>query len=103
MASQEITLDKILNVNARDYVESRGRTLDQYEMIGIHTSEPEVEDFIKLVPHGAEVVTNYRHVIAGVGPASMYGSKTFVHHQYGIALIPRPNHNNRLEPPNSNH
>jgi hypothetical protein len=57
-------LEKILTTSARDYVESRGKRLADYELIGVHFElhMGNVSQFGELgvFPEDAEVVTDLR-------------------------------------------
>ncbi len=87
MTEDNFPLEKILNVNIRDYVESKGRTLEQYDLQGVHTSKARIKKFAELVPKDAEVVVNYQHQFFGAGSGSY--TVYFQHYQSGIALIPK--------------
>lgn len=108
--STKFPLEKILAVTPTEYCESKGRTLRDYELVGItHQGALEVysEDdnytrkfsamhgFIKKIPENAEVVVNFtqnygkiaQHVVAcGFGSQSMYVTRYCL---IGTALIRR--------------
>ncbi len=51
-------LEKILTANARDYCESVGKALSEYEMRGI--TNVYIDNFRRMVPREAKVVVDYR-------------------------------------------
>src|SRR3989344_3859633 len=53
-------LENLLTVSARDYCESVGKKLSDYEMRGVHREGfSELKNFAKMVPENAEVVVDY--------------------------------------------
>jgi hypothetical protein len=90
-------LEKILTVGAKEYCESVGKTLADYEMKGVHTragfSSGHLtwldEDFSAVVPLSAEVVVEYR-ITAAIGGANITYTQCYAN---GTALIPRDNSN----------
>ena len=77
-----IGLSKILSMRAKDYVGSGIDIKTAYKIVGIHCDLHDIKEFAKLVPDDAEVVVDYHHELSR-DPYSF-------HHQYGVALIPRP-------------
>lgn len=81
-----IALDKILTISARDYCDMHGKSLTDYEAVGVHVKQPYdlINRFVKAVPDEAEVIIGFNHSAAG-GSVScrpvLYAS--------GTALIPR--------------
>jgi len=57
----------------------------EYDLVGVHSDKPAIADFAELVPNEAEAVVNYHHHFFGAGS----GAPVFLHHQMGIALIPK--------------
>ncbi len=98
-------LEKILTVSARDYVESQGKNLGDYELRGVCLSickwaeESPFNEFTKLFQQDAEAVVNYQHSIAGavLTKNEQRSDGTFVgfdelkvyHQMSGTALIPK--------------
>ncbi len=101
----EFPLEKILSASARDYAESKGKSLKNYELKGIHyIGKPRYADtgegaiflrpdkeilaaFSGAVPENTEVVTDFRISLR----TSTYGvgvSDIEVGYAYGTALIP---------------
>jgi hypothetical protein len=91
-------LEKILTVSAREYCESMGKKLKDYDMEGIHTRNSFGEEdgltnlydaFAGKVPQSAEIVVGYT-VSAAIGG----GGTTYTQcYASGTALIPRTNKN----------
>ena len=86
-----ITLDKILTVSARDYVDSQNKGLANYDMVGVHSHRDNIEHFAKRAPEGTEVVVDY---IFRASSQSTNQPTIFSHS--GTALIPK------LKTPKSN-
>lgn len=63
-----MTIDKskVLTCSARDYAESRGINLGNYDLVGMHCSSNSVEDFCREVPDNAEIVTDYQKSCGGI-------------------------------------
>ena len=80
-----ITLEKILNIDIKDYVQSGGKTLTDYQLIGVHSHEPTVKEFAQIVPNNCEVVVNYQHRFFITGEYKT----TARHHQSGVGLVPK--------------
>ena len=82
---QPFPLEKILTVNARDYCESVGKKLSDYEMRGVHTkSFKELESFAMNVPPNTEVVVDYMSITTN------YSTEYYQLNASGTALIPKP-------------
>ena len=99
-------LEKILSVDIKDYVQSQGKGLQNYEMRGVHlihytddndlekdNSDP-IELFAKSIPIESEVVVNYQIQFNGAGSGAageqcMTGDVYFIFNQTGVALIPK--------------
>ena len=80
-------LEKILNVDIRDYAESRGAQLSDYEMHGVFACKGDIKTFAEEVPEEAEAVVNYRFIPCG--SASANGITMLDYRQVGTALIPK--------------
>ncbi|MDO8509284.1 MAG: hypothetical protein Q7S27_06415 [Nanoarchaeota archaeon] len=99
MDRKTFTLDKILTCTARDYVESEGKRLEDYEMRGVHfeggfnLTESKLnlyEHFANEVPLGTEAVVNYSCNV--VCTTSVF-TKIYSAVAQGTALIPRKKNN----------
>jgi len=78
MSSEDIFLmDRVLACSARDYVESVGKRLVDYKMVGVSKVSTNLGDFVRNIPRNAEVVTHYTR------------SGTDVGFYVGVALIPK--------------
>ena len=88
-----ITLDKILTVSARDYVDSENKGLANYDMVGVHSHLDDIEHFAKRAPEGTEVIVDYR-LVAVSHP--LQHSPNILGQHSGTALIPK------LKTPKSN-
>jgi len=69
--------EKILTISAKEYCDSIGKQLSDYDLVGIHTKNIELG-----VPEGAEVVVCYR---LGYAATNRYTYSWY----YGTALIPK--------------
>ena len=85
MSETNFPLDKILDIDIRDYVESKGKSLGEYDIKGVHTNEKEIEKFAELVPEGTEVVVHYKHDFRVAGAGNRFFED--FHYQSGLALI----------------
>ncbi len=73
-------LEKILTMNARDYCDSKDKTLRDYEIVGVHGNiNGDVKDFVNKIPKDTEIVVDYRSI----------QEHTFKIRLYGTALIPK--------------
>lgn len=89
-----VELSKILTVSARDYVDSQGKVMSNYEMVGVGISEyagnsgkfsvSPKEALANVVPEGTEVVVDYR----SLGFHNKYQDEDYCEAN-GTALIPR--------------
>jgi hypothetical protein len=61
LKKKKIGLEKVLNCSASEYVESVGKNLGDYELVGVHHAEYEsdAKHFVKYIPKNAEVVVNF--------------------------------------------
>ena len=78
---EEFPLEKILTCSARDYVESVGKSLRDYEMVGVQGDlllGGTRDNFLNRIPNDAEVVTDYRLAVDDI--TILYS---------GTALIPK--------------
>jgi|SRR3989344_355428 len=92
------TLEKILTISAREYCESVGKPLSDYEFFGVHLDKVNywanpTEYFAELVPSEAEVVVNYS-VQRSFGSSyedakSGQNAKWIQFTAHGTALIPK--------------
>ena len=82
-----IPLEKILNVDIRDYIESRGTELKDYELCGVFSQKGDIGTFAEGVPEEVEVVVNYQFIPCG--SASAHGVTMLDYRQVGTALIPK--------------
>jgi len=82
-----IPLEKILNVDVRDYIESKGTQLSDYEMQGVFSQKGDIGTFAEGVPDETEVVVNYQFIPCGA--ASAQGITMLDYRQVGTALIPK--------------
>ena len=90
MPSTKFPLEKILNMDIRDYAASYTSGLGQYKLKGIHTNKSKIDDFADLVPDGTKVVVNYKIQFFGAGCGASHTPKIeFRYFQSGIALIPK--------------
>ena len=89
--SKPFTLEKVLTCSIEIYCKSVGKQISDYVLKGIHLQAPEFEwvmseEFLKKVPEGAEVVTDYKHdIFFGSNGRSCYKEEI----ASGIALIPK--------------
>lgn len=81
-------LEKILTVSARDYCESMGKRLSNYELRGVHVQGDLLfKRFRNAVPTNAEVVVDYKmETSIAITDDLKYMSR----YAFGTALIPRP-------------
>ena len=78
--TQPFPLEKILTVSARDYCESVGKRLSDYEMRGVYGEQNYgIKDFANKVPTDTEIVVDHR-------PIKEHPYRIVL---YGIALIPK--------------
>tara|TARA_Y100000310_G_scaffold268360_1_gene280937 strand:+ start:4069 stop:4335 length:267 start_codon:yes stop_codon:yes gene_type:complete len=84
-----INIEKILNIEIREYCDSRYKNITCYDLKGVHLRDEQGNptNFADLVPDKAEVVVNYQHNFFGTGSRSQ--GSIFEHHQMGVALIPK--------------
>jgi hypothetical protein len=85
-------LEKVLTVSARDYVESQGKTLSDYDMVGVHFTTDyddfELEKFCEYVSEDAEAVVDYQTNITALSGEALVdlSSRAILS---GTALIPK--------------
>jgi len=81
-------LEKILTISARDYCESVGKNLQDYEMKGVHIQSSSVgpkiiEELNEKIPKNTEVIVEYRFSNGG------YFNVKYEKYASGTALIPK--------------
>lgn len=83
-----IDTSKILTVSARDYVKSRGKILNNYDMHGIQISRQSgnIENFLEKVPDNSEVVVDYTFRMQNISDNTI---PKFLYTASGTALIPK--------------
>ncbi|MDD5192027.1 MAG: hypothetical protein PHH54_01695 [Candidatus Nanoarchaeia archaeon] len=88
-----IDTGKILNMSIKDYAESKGVSLRElsntYNLVGVHCDQRDISEFASSVPDEAEIVVNYQDTFFGAGAGSDIDRYRFLHHQIGVALIPK--------------
>ncbi|MEK6900217.1 MAG: hypothetical protein AABX05_03775 [Nanoarchaeota archaeon] len=71
LADGPFPLERILTVSARDYCESAGKKLSDYEMIGVHGTafldcgKYSQLDFTNKIPRDTEVIVDYKFLPVG--------------------------------------
>lgn len=83
---KKFDLEHILPCSVADYLDSRGKSPDNYRMVGVHYSGKDNEGFQKAVPEGTEAVVEYRSSITTI-PSFLFVDVCF--DRYGVALIPK--------------
>ena len=75
-----IDKNSVLSCSARDYIDSRGKMMEDYVFFGVHSNFGALEEIIRDAPQGAEVIVDYRHEMT-------ISQGHSVHHQFGTALV----------------
>ncbi|MBI4919066.1 hypothetical protein HY837_03990 [archaeon] len=89
------TLEKVLNLSLKDYLELNEKTIKDYSMHGLHycietkiveTMQDAINKFAEKAPENTEAIVNYSqsHTSTGNNYTYIFISMT------GIALVPKP-------------
>lgn len=94
-------LEKILTISAGDYCESVGKSIRDYQVVGVHivgfeqalwsksgnslTGFKVQKGFLESIPNNAEVIIGYFHSLGGANTGAIYA------YACGTALIPKEN------------
>lgn len=76
MVEEGYPLEKILTVSVRDYCDSVGKDLKDYNLVGVHVDddlpicEKLIQAFRTKVPLEAEVVVGFQYSLGGAGGSS---------------------------------
>ena len=86
----------LLTASARDYAESQGKILSDYNLVGIQSSTPDeivekrVKNLFYFAPENTEVIADYRIAMAFVQHNHDDPVYPFVEYvQFGTALVPK--------------
>ena len=88
-------LNKILTVNVVDYCNSVGKTIFEYNLVGVHlddakTTDQLISEFAKQVPPNTEVVVNFIYNVAvAYSKGILSDHKSSFQYASGVALIPK--------------
>jgi hypothetical protein len=93
MVEKRLFAGEIINVSAREYCDSVGAKLSDYELRGVfmkggYSGSTIFESFRRDVPPDAEVVTNVRYLGTVTGESFFYAARR-LEVVIGTALIPR--------------